>query len=337
MPWPSDAFKYGIKSMRAPIEFLKPSILDVDRKHDIKSEKATNTIISAEKYWSITNLSRAQYMDSKTLTEVILNKLNCRFTKLSLLSKAMKKRLQLDLTNTTHCVSLGPLKLLSLCSKCGQSHSEKNCKELNCYRCQCTDHTALNCNNEIKCINCGGPHLCTSDLCIYLVKKSVEEHNFIVNFELNEGIIAHPVQLFKTRITPDEYDNYYTEKSDPQQIIVDKLRVELLNTIIPVVDKKHDEIKSKLTEKFSIYDNKFAKLDEYIKTNNDKLDNMYNDIKSNSNDLKSNANLLKKLLKLNRCCYKNNNEAQHHSKHSGMVLIQMSSIKILHPSIKSTI
>jgi len=147
-------------------------------------------------------------------------------------------------------------------------------------------------------INCGGPHLCTSDMCIYLVKKSVEEHNFIVNFELNEGIITHPVQLFKTRLTPDEYDNYHTEKTDPQQVLVDKLRVELLNTIIPVVDKKHNEINSKVSEKFNSYDIKFAKLDEYMKTNNEKLDYMFNDIKSNSNDLKSNATLLNEIKSL---------------------------------------
>jgi hypothetical protein len=275
LPWPDNAFKYGIKSLRAPIEFLKPTILDVDKKHDFRSEKATSTLINAEKYWSITNISRSQYVDTKTLIEVILNKLNCRFTKLSLLSKAMKKKIQLDLTSTSHCVTLGPLKLINLCSKCGLGHSEKSCKEANCFRCQGTDHMAINCTNKLKCVNCGGPHLCTSDLCVHLVRKSIEENWFIVNFELNEGIISHPVQLFKTRLSAEELDNYCTEKSDSQQIMVDQLREQVLETIKPVFAEQNQNInnfKTKIQDQLSQYDKKFDKIDDFILNHTKKLD-----------------------------------------------------------------
>lgn len=241
LPWPNDAFKSGIKTMRAPIEFLKPTILDVDRKYDI-GEKATSTIINVEKYWSITNMTRAQYIDQKTNTEVIQNKCYCKFTRLSLLSKAIRKRIHLDITSTSHPVSLTPLKLINLCIKDGRAHSEKNCKETSCYRCQGTDHLAIKCENPLKCINCGGPHLCTSDACVYLVRKSAEENYFIINFLLHESIISHPTQAFRTCLTADEYDCYITNKVDENHILAEKIRDEVIVALTPAIERNTKHI-----------------------------------------------------------------------------------------------
>lgn len=36
-PWPVDAFKNGIRCTRAPIDFLQPTILEVDRNTNLKS------------------------------------------------------------------------------------------------------------------------------------------------------------------------------------------------------------------------------------------------------------------------------------------------------------
>ncbi len=262
LPWPDKAFGSGIKSMRAPIEFLRPQILDVDKMHDFNSVNATKTIINAEKYWSITNISRSQYYDNKTKVEVVLNKLFCRFTKLNLLSKAMKKKIQLDLTSTSHCVSLGPLKLSSCCSKCGVSgHGEKSCKETNCYRCQGIDHQAVLCKNPLKCANCGGPHLCISDLCPALVMRSIQDNNFICNFELQEEIIRHPIQLFKTRLTPEELDNFYTGKIDEKQVIVDQIREELICSFMPIINNQNQEIEQ-LKKSVNVCEKRIDKLDE---------------------------------------------------------------------------
>lgn len=280
LPWPNDAFKCGIKSMRAPIDFLKPVILDIDRKFDIKSEKATSTIINAEKYWSITNITRAQYFDQKTNVEVIQNKCYCKFTKMHLLSKAIKKRIQLDITSMSHSISLTPLKLINVCIKDGRSHSEKSCKESNCYRCQSNDHVALNCGNPLKCVNCGGPHLCTSDACVYLVRKSVDENWFVINFLLNEGIITHPTQAFRTCLNAEEYDCYVTDKIDENQILSDKIRTEVITALAPSIEQNAKNIMNLQntvqmhTQKFVEVDRNFEKLNEQLSIQSNKLDSL---------------------------------------------------------------
>jgi hypothetical protein len=294
LPWPENAFGSGIKSVRAPIEFLRPSILDVDKSHDFNAPGATKTIINAEKYWSITNISRSQYYDNKTKIDVVLNKLFCRFTKLSLLSKAIKKKIQLDLTSTSHCVSLGPLKLSSCCSKCGSGgHSEKTCKETNCYRCQGNDHQSVTCKNSLKCANCGGPHLCISDLCPALILRSIQDNHFICNFEIQEEIIRHPVQLFKTRLTPEEVDNFCTDKKDDKQIIVDQIRNEIMCTFMPLINNQNTEIEQ-LKKSVNLCEKRIDKLDDCFVSVNNKIDAMNDDLKSNSCVLNEIRNMLKK-------------------------------------------
>jgi len=279
--WAPDAFENGIKSTRAPIEFLRVTILDIEKKHNLIGTDATTTISNAEKYWSIKNLQRAQYIDSQSGAQIILNKATCNFIKLSLLSKAIKNRIQLDMTCTSHCVTLGPFKLLLICIKCGTgNHSERSCKESSCYRCQGTDHLVSNCTNKLKCINCGGPHLCTSDLCVDLVKKTVSEYQFIVDFELSEGIIVHPIQLFKTRLTFEEYDNHCTEKSDEVQEDKEKLKKEIWLEYQPLFEMQNKQIAAlnktaaEHSEKLKSHETKFEKVFETIASNSAKLDNI---------------------------------------------------------------
>ena len=180
----------------------------------------------------------------------------------------------------SHSISLTPLKLINVCIKDSRSHSEKSCKESNCYRCQSNDHVALNCENPLKCVNCGGPHLCTSDACVYLVRKSVDENWFVINFLLNEGIITHPTQAFRTCLNAEEYDCYVTDKIDENQILSDKIRTEVITALAPYIEQNAKNIMNlqntvKMhTQKFVEVDRNFEKLNEHLSIQSNKLDSL---------------------------------------------------------------
>jgi len=245
-PWPADAFKNGIRCTRAPIDFLKPTILEVDRNANLKSTEAKQAIINLEKYWSIENIKRVQFKNFKNpkLPEVILSKLSCQFVKLSLLSKALKTGIQFDLTNSTHFVTFGNIKLLTVCIRCGEkSCNERTCKEISCYKCLEDNHIATSCTNSIKCRNCLGPHLCSSDLCPVLVNWSVNDkkNKFIIDFLLGEGIISHPIDAFssKIRITRDEYESFECGRSDEKSEELFKIVSQVMTIINPLIDNQN--------------------------------------------------------------------------------------------------
>ena len=260
---------------------FKPTILDIDKKHNLQSEHSTITLDNAERYWSICNIQRSQYYDTNKNIEVALNKATCNFIKLSLLSKAMRRKIQLDMTSTSHCVTLGPFKVITVCMKCSEKHSEKSCKETKCYRCQSTAHLAIDCKNPLICMNCGGPHLCTSDLCIELLNRSIEKNRFVVNFELGECIIRHPIQLFKTRLTIDEYESY-ARKEDIEQSNIDLIKEQVLAEIGPSLHNHSNEI-TELKNIVQTHTVKFGEMETVIKEQNIKLDKVSADQTSTLN------------------------------------------------------
>lgn len=283
-PWSEDAFTCGVKSTRAPINFLRPVIHDFDRNINLKSQELVNTIKNVEKYWSVSNLERIQYKDQKNpkLPEIIKNKLTCKFAKLSLLAKALKNGILLDATGTTHDVSFGALQLVKVCNKCGlQECNEKNCRETSCFKCG-GEHNPLSCTNTIKCRNCGGQHYSNSDLCPQLIISSIQskQNKFIVNFLLNEGIISSPLSVFKTRLTQEEFDNQCCERNDEQNILIDKIVENVMQNIKPTLNEQslsintikqkvdqHAETLSNHENRISAAEltlNKFAKIEDLI-------------------------------------------------------------------------
>jgi len=247
-PWHPKAFKYGIKCTRAAIDFLKPMILEVDRNKSLKSTEGIAAVKNLEKYYSIENVNRIQYKDPKNtkLPDVITNKLNCNFSKLSLLSKGLKNGIQFDLTNSTHQISFGLLRLLHLCIKCGSKDcNEKICKELSCFKCLEDGHTVLQCSSKVKCRNCNGPHLCTSDLCPVLLDWSInsKQNYFIIDFLLGEGIITHPLQAFKTRLSEEDFDNHESGREDEKAEDNFKIAQQVLQIINPKLDDQQAQLR----------------------------------------------------------------------------------------------
>jgi len=248
-PWPVDAFKHGIRCTRAPVDFLQPTILEVDRNANLKSTEANQALLNLEKYWSIENVKRIQFKNLKNpkLPEVISNKLSCNFVKLSLLSKALKSGIQFDLTNCTHFVTFGNIKLLPICIRCGEkSCNERTCKEVSCYKCLDDNHIATACTNGIKCRNCAGPHLCSSDLCPVLVNWSIidKRNKFIIDFLLGEGIISHPIDAFgsKIRLTREEYDNFECGRSDEKSEELFKTVNQVMTIINPLIESHSTQL-----------------------------------------------------------------------------------------------
>jgi len=110
----------------------------VNRDRYLNSDEFKTTRENLEKHWSISNLQRISFKDQKNpaLPEVVTNKLECRFSKLSKLSACLRNGVLLDSTGYKHIVSFGLLKLLNLCIKCGQKYcSEKTCREVGCIKC----------------------------------------------------------------------------------------------------------------------------------------------------------------------------------------------------------
>jgi len=75
-----------------------------------------------------------------------------------------------------------------------------------------------------------------------LLRKSVDENWFVINFLLNGSIISHPTQAFRTCLNAEEYDSFVTDKVDENQILSDKIRTQDISALALSIERNAKNI-----------------------------------------------------------------------------------------------
>ncbi|CAF0788817.1 unnamed protein product [Brachionus calyciflorus] len=145
--------------------------------------------------------------------------------------------------------------------------------DIKCLKCASFEHCIYECKSlKETCVNCGGPHRCTSELCDKLNEITFLKNEYTINVMIGEGLIKSKYEILKTpRPVPKSLiNNLNPNDSD---LVLEKIDVFINKRFEEKIEEFNLKINS-LDERITTNFNKISGLEELVIANNSKISSL---------------------------------------------------------------